>query len=478
MRFTPSTIVISLLSALGASSALASGYHFGTQSASAQGTANAGAIEATDASVLFYNPAGMTRLKGSHASGVLNIVVPDGKFTDKGSVTALGKSTGGGNGGKFANTTAVPHGYFTHQLSDTLSAGFAAFVPFGSKTKYDSDWAGRYNTIGTELTTLALNPSLAFKLNSKLSLGAGLTAQYMDGKLSKGADFGTGVLNRLASSLPTSQLASLSALVSGNPDYSGRVDVQGTDWGFGFNLGLMYEYDAGTRFGIAYRSKIKHKLEGDAQWQTANAAAAWTATLTPLSPALAAAAANVLTSNYTNSAASLRVDTPESLSVNFYKTHERFAVMGDVTFTRHSRFSELRIDFANTLADSNTPQNWDDTLRASLGLNYLWSDALTLRGGVAIDQSPVNDSNRTPSIPDGDRAWLSGGFNWKFDSKRSVDFALTYVHVKSNSVNSYDNGGLANGVCDSSRNTSSCATIKGNYKLSSVLLGIQYNHEF
>lgn len=71
--------------------------------------------------------------------------------------------------------------------------------------------------------------------------------------------------------------------------------------------------------------------------------------------------------------------------------------MGDITWTRHSRFKELRIDFANNLPDSNTPENWTNTLRASLGLNYQWSDALTLRGGVAFDQSPVTQRNRTAS---------------------------------------------------------------------------------
>lgn len=90
----------------------------------------------------------------------------------------------------------------------------------------------------------------------------------------------------------------------------------------------------------------------------------------------------------------------------------------------------------------------------------------------------MKDSSRTASIPDADRAWLSGGFSWKFDIKRSLDFALTYIHVKSNSVNAQDNGGLADQACDSSRNTSSCATVKGNHKLSSVLLGIPSNREF
>lgn len=502
MRFAPTPLMLGLLCALGAtSSALASGYHFGSQSASAQGTANANAAEAADATVLFYNPAGMTRLDGTRASGVLNIVVPSTKFSDGGTVTSFGLPVSGGNTDKFVKTTAVPHGYLTRKLSNDMSVGLAVFVPFGSKTEYDKDWAGRYTALGTELTTIAVNPSIAFKLSPKLSLGAGVTAQFMDGKLQKGADFGSGALGSVvaqqvaqaAAASPGVPLEVIRAAVinrlgglikqaSGNPLYSGGVEVQGDDWGFGFNAGLMYEYDKDTRFGIAYRSSITHKLKGDAAWNVQTPATNLAALLNAALPGAGTLVQQNLVNAYTNSAASLEIKTPESLSFNFFKQHERFGVMGDLTWTRHSRFKELRIDFANSLADSNTPQNWSDTFRASLGLTYQWSDALTLRGGVAIDQSPVTPRNRSSALPDNDRSWLSGGLNWKLDQKRSVDFALSYVHVKDGMIDTFDNGGVrdanGNAVCNTALNTSSCSTVRGRYKLSSVLLGLQYNQEF
>lgn len=499
MRFAPSPLLLILLSALGSSSALASGYHFGSQSASAQGTANANAAEAADASVLFYNPAGMTRLDGTNASGVLTVVMPKGKFEDQGSVTSFGLPIKGSNGGKFVDTTAVPHAYLTRKLSNEMSAGLAVFVPFGSKSEYESDWTGRYNTIGTELKTIAFNPSLAFKVTPKLSLGAGVTAQFIDGKLSKGADFGSGALASVvaaqvaANAQPgvplevvraavINQLSGLIKQVSGNPTYSGGVDVKGKDWGFGFNLGLMYEYDEGTRFGIAYRSSVKHKLDGSAKWNVQTPAANLAALLNAALPGAGTQVQQSLLASYTDSDASLSLRTPESLSFSFYKEHEKFAVMGDVTLTRHSRFKELRVDFANKLPDSVTPEGWDDTVRASLGLNYKYSDRLTLRGGVAYDQSPVYNRTRTPSLPDNDRSWISGGLNWKLDAKRSVDVALSYVHVASGQMDNFDNGGQVNAsgsaVCNTAANTSSCATVRGRYSLHSTLLGLQYNQQF
>ena len=135
MRFAPTPLMLGLLCAIASGGAMASGYHFGSQSASAQGTANANAAEASDASVLFYNPAGMTRLDGTHASGVLNIVMPSTKYEDQGSFTATSLPISGGNTKKFVKTTAVPHGYLTHKLSNDLSVGMAVFVVCRSLTK-------------------------------------------------------------------------------------------------------------------------------------------------------------------------------------------------------------------------------------------------------------------------------------------------------------------------------------------------------
>nr|WP_316642147.1 OmpP1/FadL family transporter [uncultured Roseateles sp.] len=499
MRFALSALGAALLGGLCAPAAMASGYHFGSQSASAQGTANANSAEAADASVLFYNPAGMTQLKGTQASGVLNLVLPSGRFQDQGSVTLFGLPTGGGNGGKFVHNAAVPHAYLTHQLSDRMSLGFAMFVPFGSKSEYESDWSGRYNTIGTELKTIALNPSIAFKLNDRLSLGAGMTAQMIDGKLAKAADFGSGALNLLVESqvaanaqpgVPVdvvraaviNKLGGLIKQVSGNPLYSGRVDIDGKDWGLGFNLGLMYHHDEDTRFGVAYRSRIKHQLTGDARWQVQTPAANLAALLNGALPGAGTQVQQRLVGLYTDSGTRLRVDTPESLSFSVFKQQQKLAVMADVTLTRHSRFSELRIDFDNALPDSVTPQKWINTVRAAFGLSYQWSDSLKLRGGLAFDQSPVSQANRTPSIPDGDRSWISTGLNWKLDAKSSVDLALSYIHVARGQVDSFDNGGLTNAVgsqvCNAAGNTSSCATLRGRYELSSTLLGIQYNRSF
>lgn len=493
MRMHALRVTALLVGAAFAQQAFASGYHFGTQSVSAQGTANASGAAAEDASTVFYNPAGLSNLKGTTASGVLNIVIPSGDYTDKGSYTAAGPSfkTGGNNGGEFVKTTAVPHAYFSHQLNDQLTLGFGAFVPFGSKTQYDENWAGRYNIIKTELKTIALNPSFSFKLNDVVSLGGGLTAQFIEGKLVKGADFGTaiaqGVLTSASfASLPAATQAALRPqllAMIGNPNYSGQVNIKGDDWGFGWNLGVMFNFDEGTRVGLAYRSKIRHELSGNADWTLSNGFASNTSLI-----ALGQAALinpGLQARGYVDGPANLGVDTPESLSLSGFKQiNDRLALMADVTRTRHSRFEALTVNFTTGLPPSNTPEKWEDTTKVSVGGSYQLNDALKLRAGLAFDESPVEDANRTPSIPDSNRKWLSLGANWAMSKDSSVDLAYSFVKVGKPAVNNYDNGGLAptvaqpRGACDSTRNTSSCATLVGEYDVYSHIVGVQFNQRF
>ncbi|GAB3250939.1 OmpP1/FadL family transporter [Chitinimonas naiadis] len=484
-----------LVGAVFAQQAYASGYHFGTQSVSAQGTANASGAAAEDASTIFYNPAGLTNVKGTTFSGVIDLVLPHGKFTDQGSHTVgvqspatgqtviPGRATGGSDGGDFVEPTVVPHAYFSHQLNDRATVGFGVFVPFGSKTEYNEDWVGRYNIIKTELKTVALNPSFAFKASDMVSVGGGITAQYIEGKLIKGADFGTGGVGLLLQSGAISAATANALLnvvgVAGNPKYSGQVNIKGDDWGFGWNLGVMLNIDPGTRIGMAYRSKIKHELQGDAVWTVPQS---FSAAGTPFGAAGAIVQAG-LNARYSNSAATLKVDTPESLSISGFKqVNEKLALMADITRTRHSRFEELRVDFANGLADSNTPEKWTDTTKVSFGGAYQLNDTIKLRGGLAYDESPVDDSNRTASIPDSNRKWISLGANWAVSKESSFDFAYSFVQVGKPKVNAFDNGGqlAANGapVCNQTNNTSSCATLVGEYKVYSHILGVQYNHRF
>lgn len=437
--------------ALIAGQAGASGYHFGTQSASNQGVANSGAAQVMDASTIFYNPAGMTRLKGTNLTGVLNVIIPDGEFTNDGSTSAAGQQIAGNNGGNFGPTTPVPHFYGTYQIDDALTVGLGIFVPFGSHSDYDENWVGRYNSLENQVQTVNINPSIAYKVNNVVSIGGGVSVQYIKGKLSKAIDFGTGVAGQLGN-------PGLVPLLGANPTYDGSVVIKGDDIGYGFNLGALFEIDENTRVGVAYRSRIKHKLDGDADFtvpQTFGSIAA-------LGPAAGVIQAR-LNAQYQDTGAKLNIDTPESFSINgFRQINEQWAVMADYTRTKHSRLQEIRVQLDGR-ADAVTETDWKDTNRYSIGTTYQLNEKWLLRGGLAYDQSPEDNDNRIPGIPDSDRTWFAVGANYALTDYSSIDLAAIYVSLKKAPIDQTDENG---------------STVSGQYDVNSITLGAQYNHRF
>ncbi|GGY17313.1 OmpP1/FadL family transporter [Paludibacterium paludis] len=487
--------------------AVASGYHFGSQSVSSQGTAFANGAEAADSSTIFYNPAGLSRLDGTQFSGGVTLVIPDSKYTEEGSTRNSGAATGGNNGGSFApGLVAAPSLYLSHRINDKITVGLGVFVPFGAKLDYDKTWAGRYALQNIKLETFNLNPSVSFKLDDHHAFGFGVSAQHMKAKLAKGVDVASGISNAVkytaaGQALATSKISAgvvqavggqaayqtlVTAAAGGNttaattlanaktavtaalgkslaalPDGQARMDAD--DWGFGFNLGYMYTLDENTRFGIAYRSNIQHKLKGNAIWDYTGVT----------DPAILAA----LRASHDNSAASVDVNTPESVAVNaFHQLTPTIALMGDVTWTAHSRMKSIDIKFPGTHeGDLVIKQEWKDTVKVSVGANYQYSDAVLLRAGLAYDQSPVkNDSLRHPALPDSDRYVVSLGANYKFNKQSSVDFAYSYMFFKKAKVNFTDTCRIgADNTC-----TGNGETTIGNYKTNLQMVGLQYNYSF
>jgi long-chain fatty acid transport protein len=454
--------------------AFASGYQFGSQSVSAQGTAFANGAEAADASVLFYNPAGMSHLKGTNLSAGVTLLMPHSEFTNNGSTNVLHQSTGTNNGGDFApSMVAAPSFYLTHEINDRLSAGIGVFVPYGAKLDYDSNWAGRYSLQNVSLQTIDINPSISYKLSDKHSIGFGISAQYMDGKLNQAADTKSGAY--IATLARTGSPATAAAVASGvNGDGQGRVSVN--SWGFGWNVGYMYDLSDATRFGLAYRSSVKQKLEGTWIWDFSNVSGN-----VPFGPGGAMIPMQaVAKAQHPSSNASLDVDTPETVSANvFHQLNDKIALMGDVTWTRNSRLQEIRIKQDNGNGDLVMHQNWRDTYRFSVGMNYKFSDAFLLRTGIAFDQSPVPDAqNRHPALPDSDRTLFSLGGNYKLNKNSSIDVAYTYMHFADADINYTDTCTPVGVSASGASCTGNGENTKGSYKSYIQMVGLQYNYKF
>jgi long-chain fatty acid transport protein len=347
--------------------AMASAFALRENSATGMGTAFAGAASAaTDASTIFNNPAGMTKLSGHQAEAVASVVYPSIHFQGTG-------TAGGGDGGDAGGFNLIPALYAMYDISPDWKAGLAVTTPFGLKTRYNSDWVGRYLGINTSVMTVDVNPNVAYKVNDWLSVGGGFSAQYLRTDLDKAVDLS----------------------LFGLPD--GRARVKGDDVAWGYNLGFLFEPVEGTRVGVTYRSRMEHTVDGHEIFYGVPVA---------------------------NSEAKTSLTLPDSVTVSLTQAvTPRLSVMSDVQWTHWSTFDTLNID---AVVPDSTKFGFRDTFFVSVGASYKLTEGWTLRGGVAYDQTPVRPEFRTVRLPDNDEIFVSVGASYAFSDAFSVD--IGYVH--------------------------------------------------
>ena len=398
---------------LGAGAAqAASGYGVGQESITGAGTAYAGgAAAALDASTVHYNPAGMSLLDHDELAVGTQFIFPTIGFENTGSTIFNGTPLTGsnrGNGGVFA---IIPDAFWVKKLNDRIHVGLGLTGPWGLVTDYDPDWIGRYNEITTSLRVLNANPSLSYKVTDQLSVGLGFNVQYAMGKLRQAIDFGTVCTGALGPGICTG------AFGLSPQRNDGIAKVVGNDWGFGYNAGLLYQPSENFRVGVHYRSHVKLNFnDGKAGFTVpANARAFLTAAGIPTA--------------FTNAGAQFKLTIPEQASLSaFYKPDPQWAVMADLTWTRWSRFDQLVITSSNPATPTNTLQTqWLNVYRLALGTEFNYSDALTLRGGIAFDQSPIRAAFRGPGIPDADRKVAATGLSYRITDRLTAD--VSYQHL-------------------------------------------------
>ncbi|WP_239190234.1 OmpP1/FadL family transporter [Candidatus Nitrotoga sp. HW29] len=407
-------------------SVAASGFALIEQNASGLGNAYAGgAAVAEDASTIFFNPAGMSRLSGKQIVVAAHAIQPSAKFIDSASIppspVALHPtSSAPGDAGSWQ---AVPNGYFTMEINPQMRFGLGVNAPFGMRTEYPAGWVGRFQALESSVRTINVNPSLSYRVNENFSIGAGLNYQHITAYLSNALNLGT---------------------------TEGMTAVSGNDSAWGYNLGGLYEISSSTRIGVAYRSSLKYKLNG-------------TALITD-------AAGGALPTYPTGVTANIK--TPDTLSVSFFsKLDSHWDVMADISRTSWNKFSELRVVKNTGALLGVAPENWSNTWRAAVGGNYHFNEHWTVRGGVAYDQSPISDAFRTARIPGNDRTWLSVGGQYKPGKDTAFDFGYAHLFLDNASIN--NNTGAAG-----TPSTATVGNLVGAYNSSVNILSVQYTHSF
>jgi long-chain fatty acid transport protein len=380
------------ISALAWNTACAGGislYEVGTADV---GLASAGyTARAQDASTVFTNPAGMTRLAGDQFTLGAQVLYGDVGFSiGQGTTPALGGNAGGNP------VDWLPGGglFYSHSVSPDFKVGLALTGNFGSVVKYDDGWVGRYRAQEGTLLGISILPSAAWRVNEHLSLGASLNA--MVGKFE----------NRVA--------------VNNIVGSDGSLELDDNAWGFGANLGLLYEVNQGTRFGITYTSPVKLDFSAQPQWSDLGTG------IRALPASRGLLDANV----------DLGVTVPQGVNVSFY--HEidpRWAVLGSVGWQQWSKFGEVAVG-----VDSNNPiglttrLDFKDTWHVAGGAQYKWSDKWLLNAGIAYD-SGFQDNNAVALALPANAAWRFGIGAQKEESK-TFNWGLSFEYLYGGSLHS------------------------------------------
>ncbi len=388
-----------LILMLTASTALAAGFRLPEAGVKAMGMGFAFTAQADDPSAIYFNPAGITQLKGQNVMFGMTYVHEDGaKFEG---TTPL---TGGAQASETQKTLhfAIPNAYYTSSLGNGISWGIGMFTPFGLGQQYVSwsDSIFRNQATKIDLRTFVINPTVAFEIDEMLSVGFGIDYMYGTAKLGKTPYFpGAGNL------------------------YNLELDGDGDAWGY--NFGILLKPTKNLRIGANYRSGFELDIkDGDVSITNTSA-------LYGVVPALGNAPSD------TKGSATVRMPATFALGVAY--TAGKLTVEADADWTFWSSYSSLPIDIAssgeeNTLFDTDAAKNWRDVCALRFGAQYQVTDPLALRIGIVYDPTPVPAETMGPELPDSNRMNYMIGAGYKI-GPWTIDGAFMYIDKQDRTVN-------------------------------------------
>jgi long-chain fatty acid transport protein len=425
MRYRVSLIVISVLLAYQQCSFAvgSSGFENASLSASSLARGNAVTADPQDSSTIAFNPAGLTEVGDMDVTAGTSLITTSYAY----------KGTDGSTADASQTVYPVPYGYASTKILDGVYVGFGSNAPFGLQSKWDSTSKFRYTGHFTELKTMSYNFSLGYKVNDRLSMGAGYT--YMDGSQKQVGKYNVSHI----------------AGAAGLPDGDFELDVEGH--GEGYNLGALYKLSDTQNIGLFYRSQVNLHLKGKLSSDNLGAIAGL---FTPTG-----------TSDVTSADTDIRL--PHNLTLGYsQKLTDKLNWALDLGWTGWSSYDETRITFGQSNAVlsgfSQFSRDFNDTISVNTALDYALNDATNFQLGYFFYGMAANPANYDNVIPDGDRHGFGIGFDQAFYKGR---IQLMYIYELVDSENVTSVSGAGNG-----------ANVSGEYSGSVHILSLGYSGKF
>ena len=337
----------------------------------------------------------MSQLKGTQIEAGLELLIGNNTFTPSSQTSAHLGSNNGGNA-----FPLLPEGslYLTHQLHDKVTVGLGLLSFFGLAEKYNNDWVGRYYVQEGALLGLSFVPSVSYQVNDWLSVGAGMNA--MDG-------------------IFKSQIAVNNAPWFGS---DGQMKLEDNNWGFGATGGLLVKLSDKTRFGLSYQSRVKLDFSAVPGWSN-------------LSPGLKAILAG---RGSLNSSIDLGMTVPQQVMGGLHhELSDKWSVMVDAGWQNWAQFGYVDVAVSDKSGDLTYNSEYQDTWHLGGGAIYKCSEKWTFTGGLGYDSSPVNDANRSVTLPMGQQWRFGLGAMYQVSRKVTVGAAWDLIWMGQLNVDQY-----------------------------------------
>lgn len=380
----------------------AEGYQVNLQSVRQTGMGHTGVALRLGAESMHFNPAGLVFMR--------NTVQFSGGFS---AIFSNNKYTSGNLSWESDNPTGTPAFlYAGFKVYDNLAFGLSFTTPYGNSLDWGKNWYGAHMVQDIALKSYYFQPTVSYKVNEKLSIGAGMMIFAGNIDLNKGLfERGGGALQPLLNSTFGN---TYDDVVPASVNLNGNSDVA-----IGFNIGLMYQVNDEFSVGVSYRSKVNADVKGG-KAKTSFASGDLKTALTSMLPPL----------EQGEFTATLPMPANTTIGLS-YKPNNRLTLAADIQMVQWNSYKELNIDFspaALDVADLKSKKNYDNTMIYRVGAEYKMTDRLDLRAGAYFDETPVQDNLYNPETPGMNKLGLSFGASFSPIKNFTVDFAMLYIH--------------------------------------------------
>lgn len=365
----------------------AQGFQVNFQGQKQQGMGGAGNALPLDAASVFFNPGSVSFLKESSVNIGFTPTFANTLFEDA-NTTSIGRTNSP------MGTPFSVYAVYRKNEESKFFYGLGIYTPFGSTIQYEDEWTGRFALTKLQLKSIFIQPTVSYKLNDKIGIGAGFV--YTIGNVN------------LQKDIP----------VQDADGTYGHAELDGKASGFGYNVGLFVQATEKLNIGLSYRSKVNMEV------------AEGTATFTVPSS---------LTANFPSGTFSSALPLPQVATLGLaYKLNEKLAFALDVNYVGWKAYDTLAFDYAQntaSLIDTKSARNYKNTLAFRLGANYALTENLDARLGLAYGLTPVQNGYVTPETPDANRINYTAGLGYKIGDHFQLDASVFFTHLKRTDTN-------------------------------------------